>query len=110
LEEMEVEIAPQIAIYEDWPAGKDGVEELVVILDVLSAPINEGLAGFVEDERVLRVNGIEIAAFDDLTRALEAEPPNGFLQVELETGLVIRLDPEGVQRADRQIREHYGVD
>jgi S1-C subfamily serine protease len=102
-------IPPGISVYTERPVGAGGREELVVIARVLAAPINKGYRDAVVNVPVRRVNGATIVSFQTLRDAL-ARPPDGpYIDIELDSGLNIRLRHDEVTGADAEIRERYGV-
>lgn len=110
-EDADVDSEAGIEIYSDQLSGTRGLTELVIISRVLSAPINRGYGDEIVEKRVTRVNGRAITSFADLEDALAPDASTGrFIDVELESGMVIRLDRDQALTADAEVRRLYGID
>jgi S1-C subfamily serine protease len=108
-ERDEIEIPATLSVYTDRPRGWNGLKELVVISRVLGAPINKGYGMEVTDVRIVQINGRRIYSFDDVEAALAPSAASPQVEIELETGLILRFSPSEVDAADAAIREQYGV-
>jgi len=89
--------------------GKDGLEELVVISDILDAPVNKGYENWYKNIRVAKVNGITINRLDDLINAFENVQGRLYHVIELDNNVEIVLDIEQAKSEKENINKRYNI-
>ena len=89
--------------------GEDDLEELVVISDILDAPVNKGYNNRNTNIRVTKVNGNAINRLDDLVNAFEKVQSRQYHVIELENNTKIVLDIEQVKSEEEQINKRYNI-
>jgi len=96
-------------IYLNTVYGKDDLEELVVISNILNAPVNKGYEDWYRNKRVTKVNGNTINRMDDIINAFEMVQGRKFHVIELENNAKIVLDIELVKSEEDKINERYNI-
>ena len=89
--------------------GKDGLEELVVISDILDAPVNKGYENWYKNIRVTKVNGSTINRLDDLINAFENAQGRQYHVVELDNNVEIVLDIAQANAEKESINKRYNI-
>jgi S1-C subfamily serine protease len=107
--EGKAELPPEIAVHKDRPSGTGEVSELVVISRVLAASINKGYGDNIVNVPIERVNGTRITSFDVLEDTLAQKPSGPYIDIELASGANVRVRYDELERAEPEIREHYGI-
>jgi len=88
--------------------GEHDYKELVIVSGIYRASANKGYSGFVENSRVVSINGIPIKQLADVSKAFASATGN-FHQIELENGARIVLDKAKVDEEEAAIRQRYNI-
>ena len=89
--------------------GEEDIDELVVISDVFNASVNKGYRGYVENIRVLEVNGQPVKRLDDVRKAFAAGKNQEYYKILLSNRALIVLDRKEVDAEQAAIRERYDI-
>jgi hypothetical protein len=89
--------------------GKDDLEELVVISNILDANVNKGYEDWYRNIRVTKVNGNTINRLDDLINAFEVMQGQRYHVIEFENNAKIALDVEQVKSEEVKINKRYNI-
>jgi len=87
----------------------EGMDELVIVSDIYDVAANKGYSGRVENTRVMKVNGKEIANLDDVRNAFKSVGDRKFYEIEFENRARVILDIEQVAAQQDLIRQRYDI-
>ena len=96
-------------IYLNTAYGEDDLEELVVISNILDAPVNKGYEDWYRNKRVTKVNGKTINRLDDLINAFEKVQGRKYHEIELENNAKIVLNIKQVKSEEERINKLYNI-
>ena len=89
--------------------GEVDIDELVVVSAVFNASVNKGYPGYVEDIRVLEINGQPIKRLEDVPKAFAAGKNRKYHEILLSNRALIVLDRKEVEAEEATIRDRYGI-
>jgi len=87
---------------------KQAGEEVVIIIKVLPADVNQGYEDFT-NERIVEVNGIKIRNLQHLISLVEASSDNPFVVFKTKRGPVIAMDRKKVATKQSMILQTYRI-
>jgi S1-C subfamily serine protease len=93
-----------------WRNGRPTTEgeEVVVLIKVLTADLNDGYDDFI-DQRIVRVNGREFANLQEMIRLIENASDAPFVVFENEKGSRISLERNRVEAEQGEILQTYDI-
>ncbi len=95
--------------YANRLVGDEGLKELVVISQVLNAPVNRGYERQVKNLRVMEVNGQKITSLEDVSRYLNPPDDRTYVEILLENNTTVILDHKEMDEQEPGIRERYNI-
>ncbi len=95
--------------YTEKLVGEDGLKELVVISQVLNAPVNRGYNFNVRNIRVTQVNGHPVTSLEDVEKYMNPEAAKSYAEVILEDDTKVILDHGQMDVQEPLIRNRYNI-
>lgn len=89
--------------------GESGLKELVIVSQVLNAPVNRGYNFNVRNIRVTEINGKPVASLEDIRNNLDPPEDRDYLEVILEDNSRIVVNHREMDAQESVIRERYNI-